>query len=591
MEHFDIICNSPSEIYYHALPFSPSSSWLHKYYSPELLQGVKVITGLQTNWGICSRTVSVYDNPQALVCWKDLIAVGLWSGEIIILDAITGIHASVLSGHVGWVKSVAFSFDGASLVSGSFDNTIKLWDIQTGGVAKTFYGHTDFVWSVSISPDYTMIASGSLDYTIRLWDAQTGGCCCVIDGHSDSINSVSFSPTNSQLLISASDDDTVQQWDINGHQIGPTYRGNHAVFSPDGACFVSWRWEEKVVIVWDSGSGEAVAELQSPSNGIECCCFSPDGKFVAGGIGHTVYIWDITNSNLCPIKTLTGHTRDITSLTFSSSLISSSLDKSIKFWQTCALVATNSESTQLASAEIESVSLQATNGIAISSDSAGVVKTWDILTGICKASFQTPAGDNVWRDTQLIEGRITCVWLDNDEYGKIHIWDTEKGECLQTLGTQYTSSVRDLRISGDRSEVFLLSEKYIQAWSIWTGEAVCEVKLDGKPLYNSLIIDGSRVWVLLKGLQVQGWDFGFPGSTPVPLPNTPLNKPHLCFIGTEYQNTSPSRVEDMVTGKEVFQLSGRYANPLVARWDGQYLITGYESGEMLILDLNCMIPR
>ena len=92
-------------------------------------------------------------------------------------------------------------------------------------------------------------------------------------------------------------------------------------------------------------------------------------------------------------------------------------------------------------------------------------------------------------------------------------------------------------------------------------------------------------------MTTKGWDFGFQGSTPVPLPNSPIDSPHLLFIGTKQQEISPSRVEDAVTRKEVFQLPRRYAEPFVAQLDGHYLVTGYHSGEVLILDLNNMIPQ
>ena len=587
-----MICDSPLKIYHYALPFSPSSSWFHESYSSEFLQVVKVVKGLQASWGTCSRTVSFDHVPYTLSCWKDLIAVGLDSGDIIILDAITGVHKSVLSNHTKEVRSLAFSLNGTFLVSGGGDNTVNLWDIQTGGVIRTFHGHTKSVSSVSISPDCTMIASGSWDHTIQLWDTQTGVCHCVIDGHSNEVNSVSFSPTNPKLLISASDDDTIQQWDFDGHQIGSIYKGGYFAFSLDGTHFVSWRWMGTVARVQDSDSGGVVAELKSPSSHFECCCLSPSGRFVAGGAAHTIYIWNITGLNPYLIKTLTGGPNNITFLTFSSSLISSSDDKSIKFWQigtsSTDPVAPDSESTLLAPVSIKSVSLQVTDGIAISSDSVGVVKIWDISTGHCKASLQTPVGDNTWRDAQLIEGRMTCVWLSED--GKIHIWDTEKGE-HQIPNVRSTSGIMDFRISGDGSKVFILGKESIQALSIWTGEVVGEARLEVEPLVDSLIVDDLRVWFYLKDFQTQGWDFGVQDSTCTLLSNTSPDKPCLAFLGTRYQDTGLSRIEDMVTRKEVFQLSGRYEKPYVARWDGRYLIAGYQSGEVLILDFNNMIPH
>jgi hypothetical protein len=142
LEFFDTIHSSPSQTYHVALPLSPSSSWLHKSFSAEVSTGLKVVKGFPT-WGLCSRTVTLDSAPLALACWKDIIAVGLDSSDIIILDAITGSQAALLAGHTKWVESVTFSSDGTLLVSGSGDKTLKLWDVQTGGVVKTFHGHCD----------------------------------------------------------------------------------------------------------------------------------------------------------------------------------------------------------------------------------------------------------------------------------------------------------------------------------------------------------------------------------------------------------------------------------------------------------------
>ena len=585
MEHFDVIYDSPSEIYHHALPFSPSSSWLHQYYSLELLQEVKVVKDLQTGWGTCSRTVSFDHTPKALACWNNLIAVGTDSGDITILDAITGIPMSVLSSHTGRVNSVAFSSDGTFLVSGSDDKTAILWDIQTGGVINTFCGHAKTVFSVSISPDCTMVASGSEDHTIWLWDTQTGRCHCVIKGHSNDVSSVCFSPINSQSLRSASRDGTVRQWDIKGHQIGSTYEGNYVAFSSDGTNFVSWGNAGAVATVRDSISEEVVAGLWLSGGSFYSCCLSPNGRFIAGNIDSTIHIWDISMSDPCIVQTFIGHTNSITSLAFSSSLISSSYDNSIKFWPTSTFpmdsATANSESTPLTPASIQSINLQAAEGIVISSDSAGVVKTWDILTGLCKESFQTPASGHTWRDVQQIDCRLILIWFKDKQ---IHIWEAKKGEPLQTLDVQIPNEVYDFKISGDKSKVLVLGHDSIQAWSIWTGDIVGEVELKGEPLHDSLVVDGSKVWVLFEDSQIDGWEFEFPEPTPIPLSTTSPGRPHLHFIGTKRQKVSPSGIKDVVTGKVLFQLSGKYARPDEVQWDGRYLVAGYYSGEILILD-------
>jgi hypothetical protein len=103
-------------------------------------------------------------------------------------------------------------------------------------------------------------------------------------------------------------------------------------------------------------------------------------------------------------------------------------------------------------------------------------------------------------------------------------------------------------------------------------------------------VSGSSVWVNLKDRPTQGWDFKILSSPSALLPY-PLGRHHLKFIdGTKGWNTHPSMIEDTVTGREVFQLSGRYAKPSDAQWDGRYLVAGYNSGEVLILDFNHLIP-
>ncbi|MEY4351760.1 MAG: hypothetical protein RLZZ609_1, partial [Cyanobacteriota bacterium] len=80
-----------------------------------------------------------------------------------------------LQGHKEPVVSVAFSNDGRRIVSGSFDNTLRLWDAATGKpIGPPLQGHTSSVLSVAFSTDGRRILSGSRDNTLRLWDAATG---------------------------------------------------------------------------------------------------------------------------------------------------------------------------------------------------------------------------------------------------------------------------------------------------------------------------------------------------------------------------------------------------------------------------------
>jgi WD40 repeat protein len=85
------------------------------------------------------------------------------------------------------VTSVAYSPDGRHIISGSTDNTIRIWDAETGAaVGGPLQGHTDVVRSVACSPNGRHIISGSDDMTIRIWDAESGAAVMSpLEGHTE----------------------------------------------------------------------------------------------------------------------------------------------------------------------------------------------------------------------------------------------------------------------------------------------------------------------------------------------------------------------------------------------------------------------
>src|SRR6202044_3153049 len=90
------------------------------------------------------------------------------------------------------VNSVMFSQDGSRVVSGSDDNTVRIWNTTTDEVEAELKGHTDSVTSVAFAQDGTRVVSGSDDNTVRIWNATTGEVEAELTGHTDMVMSVAF---------------------------------------------------------------------------------------------------------------------------------------------------------------------------------------------------------------------------------------------------------------------------------------------------------------------------------------------------------------------------------------------------------------
>src|SRR5258708_40218295 len=80
-----------------------------------------------------------------------------------------------LSGHKNWVGSLIFSRTGKELISGSVDNTVRLWDMATGNEIRQLDTPRETVECLSLSPDGTTVAIGYFQSkAIRLRDSATG---------------------------------------------------------------------------------------------------------------------------------------------------------------------------------------------------------------------------------------------------------------------------------------------------------------------------------------------------------------------------------------------------------------------------------
>ena len=309
--------------------------------------------------------------------------VSCGGNNIHLWDAHTNQLLKTLIGHTDAVNSVAFSPDGETIASASNDRTIRLWNVSTRKRLKTLMGHTDSVNSVAFSSDGETIASASNDRTIRLWNANTGEPLKTLTGHIENANTVTFSPDGNTIAsgsgrlvyLGGSEDQgtcvgqEIRLWNANTGELLKTLKGhtsviNSVVFSPDGSTIASgsghWMGYEgtystgEEVRLWNAHTGELLKTLTEHKNVVSSVVFSPDGSYIvsgdwwyywgnghfsSGALSGEIRVWDAHTGE--HLKTLTGHTGGISSLTFSPDgkvLASGRTDGTILLWDFSTLL-------------------------------------------------------------------------------------------------------------------------------------------------------------------------------------------------------------------------------------------------------------
>ncbi|KAL7895601.1 hypothetical protein HDV63DRAFT_106841 [Trichoderma sp. SZMC 28014] len=240
-------------------------------------------------------------------------------------------------GHSDSVSSVAFSHDSKLILSGSYDQTVRLWDRTTGECLHTFLGHTDTVASVAFSHDSKLVLSGSSDNTIKIWDSAAGARLHTLQGHSDPVRSVAFSH-DSTILASGSRDDTIKLWDSITGECLYTLRGHKddvysVAFSHDSKLLASGS-SDRTIRLWDSSTGECLHTFESHIDLTMSIAFSHASVLlVSGSYENTIKLLDSTTGKC--LHTLQGHSGPVCSVAFSHDsklVLSASHDSTIKFW-------------------------------------------------------------------------------------------------------------------------------------------------------------------------------------------------------------------------------------------------------------------
>ena len=214
-------------------------------------------------------------------------------------DVETGKLLRTFEANPNEVRAVTFSPDGTRVLTASDDTeaknyrekeaVVRLLDVESGELLRTFNGHTEKIYSLAFSPDGARVLTGGSDkQSLTLWDANTGTLIRTF-GSSDWVPlvPVAFSPDGSHVLSSNSTH-TVKLWDATTGTLIRTFEGNSSgvtsvAFSPDGARVLSGSWDT-TVRMWSVQTGELLASMIGERDR-EWLTITPGGFFVASPKG------------------------------------------------------------------------------------------------------------------------------------------------------------------------------------------------------------------------------------------------------------------------------------------------------------------
>jgi len=258
-----------------------------------------------------------------------------------------------LEGHTHSVEDVQFSPDGTLIVTGSHDNTAKIWSSRDSTLIATLEGHSTEIYDVQFSPNGTLIATVSSifheDGIVKLWsrdgelvttihtnlDGRRSGT--FTENYNHVIYGVQFSP-DSTLIATASGDGTAKLWSTDGELV--TNLKGHSLpvyavqFSPNGNLIATGS-ADGITKLW-STDGTLVATLEGHSDSVSEVQFSPDGTLIATASGDgSVKLWSMDGTLVTSFK---GHDVPISAMQFSPDgnliVTASSYSDAAKLWST-----------------------------------------------------------------------------------------------------------------------------------------------------------------------------------------------------------------------------------------------------------------
>jgi WD40 repeat protein len=574
---------------------------------------------------------AVYIGPAASVAFSPdnrTVAVGLLAGPIALVDVETGVETGRLTGHSDYVTTLQFTPDGAQLVSGGLDRTVRVWDIADGQAVQTI-DSPGVILKLALDSDGARVVTGSgdrffdanapgnvRDRTVRVWDLATGEQLHRFDPESGFVRAVAFSHDGEYVLSGTwnqSESGKLQLWSLADDQpyrffYGPTNIVSDVMFDADYPMVIASSWDGSIRF-WDIETALQTYIFQGHADRVQAMAMHPSGEYILAGTGNTgpdlptpatdrpqdvsLWLWDLLYRG--EILTLQGHENWVWSVDYSPDgayaasgsgpLNLPARDTSVRLWD----LSTGEQVAHLQghSNTVSGVAFNRAGTLLASSGWDGTVRLWPVeisADGIQAGESRVglDAGDVRVNSVMFSADGSQALSALGD--GTIALWDVDTGDII-TRFEGHERAVNSAVFSPDERYVLSGSDDItVRLWDAASGALLRTFEEAHRDRVNGVAFspDGTRAVSTSWDTSVRLWDVEtgqeirqFVGHSGAVFSVAFSQDGQMILTGSADQSV---RLWEVETGQEIRQLNGHTNWILSVKFspDGTTALSGAE---------------